>query len=416
MSIQEERLYYGNTYLRTFTSEVCAVRQTDEGYWVRLKQSAFYPTSGGQPHDIGLLNETAVTDVEADDEGVWHKVEAPIAMGEEVSGAIDFVRRFDFVQQHSGQHVLSACFEQLLNVDTMSFHMGDTTSTIDLDISELSDADLLRMELAANEWIWRDVAIRARFVTLEELSALDLRRPPKVEKDVRIVTIEGLEHNPCGGTHVSSTGQIGQIVLTKTERMRGGVRVSFLCGRRALTYTRQLTDTFRVLGNQLSVGLQDVTTTVEGLQTQLKEARKELQDLKQQTATLMAREVLQHAQQRDNGMITLITDVGAGYGANELKPMMAAVTELLDREGFAGARAPYVVALVGSQGDREFAVVAASEQSNIAANVLLKEAFATAGGKGGGNVRTAQGSAPRTAANSLVESFGRALCALRGEE
>ncbi len=411
MSIQEERLYYGDSYLQTFTSEVCGVRQNDEGYWVRLRQSAFYPTSGGQPHDIGLLNEAHVINVEADEQGVWHKVDTPLAMGDVVTGTIDFVRRFDFVQQHSGQHVLSACFEQTLKVDTVSFHMGDSVSTIDLDIAELSDAELERIEFEANQWIWRDVPIHARFVTPEELAQLNLRRPPKVDKDVRIVTIEGLEHNPCGGTHPSSTGQIGQIVITKTERVRGGVRVSFVCGRRALAYSRQLTDTFRALGNQLSVGLPDFVTTVEGLQTQLKETRKGLHDLKQQTAGLMARDVLQHAQNRNNGLLTLITDVGTGFDVNELKPMVGAVTELLEAEH----RTPYLVALVGNQGDREFAAVVASEDSSLAANALLKEAFAIGGGKGGGNARTAQGSAPVVSGTHLVDSFLQALKSLEGE-
>lgn len=411
MSIQEERLYYGDSYLQKFTSEVCGVRQTDAGYWVRLKQSAFYPTSGGQPHDIGLLNEAHVTNVEADEEGVWHKVDSPLAMDEFVTGTIDFERRFDFVQQHSGQHVLSACFEQMRNVDTVSFHMGDSVSTIDLDIAELADALLERIELAANQWIWRDVPIRARFVAAEELAQLHLRRPPKVEKDVRIVTIEGLEHNPCGGTHPASTGQIGQIAIIKTERMRGGIRVSFVCGRRALAYSRQLTDTLRALGNQLSVGLPDFVTTVEGLQTQLKEARKGWHDLKQQMAGWMARDVLQHAQNRHNGLLTLITDVGTGFDVNELKPMVGAVTELLEAEH----RTPYLVALIGKQADREFAVVVASENSSLAANALLKEAFAIGGGKGGGNARTAQGSAPWAPEIRLVERFLQAMKSLENE-
>ncbi|WP_054969008.1 alanyl-tRNA editing protein [Alicyclobacillus ferrooxydans] len=409
MGIQEERLYYHDSYVREFTSIVNEVRQTDAGNWVRLAETAFYPTSGGQPHDVGYLNGIRVTDVEAEDDGVWHKVDKPISVGQEVTGRIDNERRFDFMQQHSGQHVLSACFEQLLHADTVSFHMGDAISTIDIDVPQISDDDLASMERAANEWIWRDVPVQARFVTAEELAGLDLRKPPKVDEDVRIVTIVGLEHNPCGGTHVSSTGQIGQILITKTERMRGGVRINFVCGTRALAYSRQLAETFRTLGSRLSVGLPDMVSAVDMLQGQVRDGARQLQDLKQQTASLMAKDLVLQAKAGYGDMHALAADIGDGYGMNELKPMMSAVTALLEESG----QVPYIAALTGTSAGRHFVLATVSEESSLQANKIVTEALGVVGGKGGGNAKMAQGSAPVTEGGiPLVEVLQNVMISL----
>ncbi len=228
-----ERLYYTDSYLRDFAAR--AIETSAEGLLVYLDRTAFYPTSGGQPFDLGTISGVAVTEVFDEAERVAHRVAAPIAVGP-VECAIDWRRRFDHMQQHTGQHLLSAVFEELFHLKTVSFHMGADSSTIDLEGGAVDARVLADTERRVNEVIWENRAVAVQFEHAAEVQGL--RKPSDREGTLRIVSIEGMDRSACGGTHVRATGEIGAVLLRKVEKVRQTTRVEFLCGGRAIRRAR----------------------------------------------------------------------------------------------------------------------------------------------------------------------------------
>lgn len=301
-----DRLYYDASALDAleFTATVTDIRldsvSKEEGaangqlWQLALDRTAFYPTGGGQPHDLGALTavsrsgavlEVPVERVEEDEQGeVWHYVRKPLLEGAEITGRVDAERRLDLAQQHSGQHLLSAVFLRELAAPTVSFHLGADKVTLDLAISALAEEDLRRIELVVNREIHADRAIRPRWVARDEAEAMlargDLRKLPEREGPMRIVEIVGIEHNACGGTHVASTGAIGSILLRRTEKVKQGIRVEFVCGLRAIAAARRDFELLRQAGALLSVGAPDVPNRVEKLLQDAKASAKELKALK----------------------------------------------------------------------------------------------------------------------------------------
>ncbi|MEI7771717.1 MAG: alanyl-tRNA editing protein, partial [Chloroflexales bacterium] len=211
-----ERLYYGDSYLREFTATVLAHGEIGGRAAVALDRSAFYPEGGGQPADIGALSGLAVADVQSEGGVVWHRLAraedlAALPVGLAVSGTIDWARRLDHMQQHCGQHLLTAAFAAACGLATSSFHLGDGVVTIDLDAPELTAGQARAAEDLANAVIWEDRPVAARFVGPDELATLPLRKPPSVASDVRVVSIAGFDYSACGGTHPRSTGGVGAV-------------------------------------------------------------------------------------------------------------------------------------------------------------------------------------------------------------
>jgi alanyl-tRNA synthetase len=313
-----ERLYYDASALEEraldFSAQVTDIRldskdETGQLWQVALDRTAFYPTGGGQPHDLGTLTatsrsgavlEVAVERVEEDDAGeVWHYVRKPLIQGTKIAGQVDAERRLDHAQQHSGQHLLSAVFLRELNARTVSFHLsplrtGADSVTIDLALSEgapkLTDDDLARIELATNRVVAEDRAITPRWVSHEEAEAMlargDLRKLPERVGPMRIVTMEGIEHNACGGTHVASTGAIGSVLVRRLEKVKQGQRVEFVCGLRAVRTARRDFELLRQTGALLSVGAADVPDRITRLLEDRKAAAKEIKALLKQQAGL----------------------------------------------------------------------------------------------------------------------------------
>jgi alanyl-tRNA synthetase len=233
-----KRLYYTDCYLREFEAQIVAAEQTQRGFRVVLEQTAFYPESGGQPSDRGTLEGFQVLDVTDEGEAVVHWLDGKLAPGR-VKGLVDWTRRFDHMQQHTGQHVLSAAFERTGHYRTVSFHLGAEVSSIDLDSDRLAERQLEEAEDVANRVAFEDRPVRISFRPAEEANRLELRKPTEREGDVRLIEIEGFDLSACGGTHVSRTGAIGIIAVRRFERMKGLTRVEFLCGRRALLAARR---------------------------------------------------------------------------------------------------------------------------------------------------------------------------------
>ena len=279
-----ERLYYEDSYLLEFDGKVTQVRQ-EQGCWVALDRSAFYPTSGGQPYDTGALiwknGKTAVTDVQVDKSGVvWHRVEDPVLPGTEVHGSIDAERRKDHMEQHAGEHLLAGAIWEKLGGTTIGLHLGSEESSIDVTMPDgrthLSDEEIEMLERLENSRIRADAPIRCWFPNEEELNALPLRKKPAVEEHIRVVSMGDFEMVACGGTHPSSTGQIGQIKIISNVPSRGKIRISFLCGERAENYFRILQQCARKVGNVLSCPMDRLASCAGELKAKLADAERRL--------------------------------------------------------------------------------------------------------------------------------------------
>jgi alanyl-tRNA synthetase len=313
-----ERLYYADSALTRFSATVTDIRERSRSggasvWQIALDRSAFYPASGGQPYDTGTLIATApsgarleapVVDVEEDEHReVWHLTPKPLLAGTQVEGLVDLARRVDHMQQHSGQHLLSALFYRELSALTVSFHLGDAVSTIDLNREQITPAQLSHIEQLANE-----IVAQARPVTLRSVSAEDadlllqagtLRKLPVRSGDIRLVVIAGegapnpdLDVNACGGTHVSSTSQIGAVLIRGTERVRQTTRVSFLCGNRAIAAARADDTLLAQLGREFSAGRAEIPAAVARLKAELRAGGKERQALREDLANYHAARLL----------------------------------------------------------------------------------------------------------------------------
>ena len=313
-----KRLYYDSPILE-FTAHITDIRLVEKDpnaapdsaqlWQVALDRTAFYPEGGGQPWDTGLLIATApsgttleipVERVHEDESGeVWHSVRKPLVEGTEITGKIDFERRTDHEQQHSGQHLLSAVFLRELNARTVSFHLGAESSTIDLALPEgtdrISDEDLRRVEESANRIIYENRPLLTHWVERPLAEAMlargDLRKLPPLEGPFRIVQMQGIEFNACGGTHVRSTGEIGSILLRRVEKVRQGWRVEFVCGLRAIRSARNDYTLLSGAAGTLSVATSDVPTRVTSLIAEVKHANKEREKLLSELAQAEAYEL-----------------------------------------------------------------------------------------------------------------------------
>src|ERR1051326_619895 len=215
-----ERLYYADAYLHEFDASITRVASRDGRTAVYLDRTAFYPTSGGQPFDIGTLNASRVVDVVDEDGGIAHLVDGRLSAGDRVHGVIDWTRRFDHMQQHTGQHVLSAAIDRLFGARTVSFHLGADASTIDLS-RELTRDELIAAEIDANRIVWENHPVAIRYASAEEAARLPLRKESIREGTLRLIDIEDFDLSACGGTHVARTGGIGVIAVASSERFKG---------------------------------------------------------------------------------------------------------------------------------------------------------------------------------------------------
>lgn len=368
------RLYYHDTYLRTF--EATVVERADDGLRLYLNQTAFYPTSGGQPHDLGTLAGIEVVDVVDEDDRVAHVLASPYKGKAHVQGAIDWARRLDYAQQHTGQHLLSGAFEVLFDWPTISVHFGDALCTIELGTPAMSPSQVQHVEAFANQLVMQN---RAVTVTFEDAAAVAprLRRPSSREGTLRIVTIEDHDTSACGGTHLRSTGEIGLVLLRRVEKIRDHVRIEFLCGARAVARARADYDALSGIAAQLSAGLDEAAPLV---QTRIDEARTLAaanRKLVEEVAGHRARAQWHAASEGTDGIRRLR---GAeDMSADELRAWTAACAAL-----------PATLAVGTVRAARTIAVgVSADLEAN--AGTLLKNALQAVGGRGGGSARTAQG-------------------------
>jgi alanyl-tRNA synthetase len=385
-----ERLYYHNPYLHEFEATVRSIDVVDGRRIVRLDRTAFYPTSGGQPYDVGTLADVTVTDViDAEDGDVLHVVSRELVPGSSVHGRVDWARRFDHMQQHTGQHVLSAAFDRLVNARTESFHLGAESATIDLG-REVGPAEITRVEDEANRVVWEDREVRISFVDAAEAARLPLRKEPAREGQLRLIEVDAYDLSACGGTHVSRTGAIGVIAVTSWERFKGGTRVGFACGGRALRAHRKLRDVSAAAGRLLSILPDELPAAIERLQADGKASKKILRDLQVKLASHEGAELARQAVDRK---VVAALD---GLDQNGLKSVAASIVE----------RPGHVAALVTSSSPAAI-VIARHPDSGVDSAAVLRQVMQRFGGKGGGRPELAQGGGlagePHQIVNYLLE-------------
>jgi alanyl-tRNA synthetase len=378
-----DRLYYHDSFLYDFGAHVVEALERHGKHAIVLDRTAFYPTSGGQVHDLGMLQadgqQIAITEVADEEDGrILHFAAKPLPVGTQVHGVVDAARRRDHVQQHSGQHVLSAAFIRLFNVPTVSFHMGEESCTIDLETNGLSAAQAQKAELLANEVIAEDRPVGIRFVPLEEARELGLRKlPPKQTGDLRLIDITDFDLTACGGTHVRATGQIGSILLRKIEKVKQGVRVEFVCGLRAVNTARRDYSTLTEAAALYSSHIYDVPEQVRKSLGEAKAAGKAQHKVLEELADLYAERLLAQTA----GSPQVITEFFPDRDALFIK--------LLAQKLTAGKSS--VIALLACGAGQPTLVFAQTPGQKSNMGQLMKDAMAQLGGRGGGSADMAQG-------------------------
>lgn len=395
-----KRLYYDDSSVTEFDAVVTGVREHEGRTAVTLDRTAFYPTSGGQPFDTGTLGGAAIVDV-VDDEAtgeILHVVDRALEKGAAVKGTIDRARRLDHMQQHTGQHILSAAFETLHHARTVSFHLGAETSTIDLD-REVNAAAVAGAERLANDVVWDDRPVAIRYATDEEAARLPLRKEPTRSGTLRLIEVPGCDLSACGGTHVPRTGVIGMIAVTGTERFKGGLRVSFVCGARALARFGRMRATIDECIRRISVHPDELPAAIGRLQDEIRAQKQTIRGQQGSLAESRAAELKSEAEIA-NG-VALVVSYVPGWDANGIKLLASTLT----------AGSGVVAALVGD-GTPAPVVVARSEDARVDAGEVLRGLLTELGGKGGGKPAMAQGAVNAEAAPVRAELRTRLLAAL----
>ena len=379
-----QRLYYEDAYIREFSAKVVR-NETD---YVVLSETAFYPTGGGQPHDLGYLNGIAVTNVEIIEGEIRHYLASPITETE-VEATIDWERRFDHMQQHTGQHILSAALDELFQFKTVSFHMGKDYATIDLNTDQISQEQLEEAEKLANEIILENRSIETKWITEGELSNYPLRKAPKVKEDIRLVIIPGYDYNACGGIHPSSTGQVGQLKIVGTERQKKQIRVEFLCGNRILSQFTRKEKILNELISTLSSPAERLAETTRNLIVGQSQLEKQLAEAQEKLLSYEAKELREHRKEKN---------VTAIYQDRPIQQLQKLAKHVVEQD-------PHSFCMfVGENNNKLQIILARGTARTEKMNELMKSLLTLINGKGGGNDSFAQGGGdPIVPAEKLVQ-------------
>ena len=368
--METEKLYYQDPYQTTFTARVLTCEPSKGGCLVTLDRTAFYPEGGGQPADHGVLGGVTVTDVHEKDGVIFHTCSGPVEIGAAVEGSIDWTRRFDHMQQHSGEHILSGLLCSLYDCSNVGFHLGADTVTIDYD-RELTWEQVLEAERQANEAIWRDTPAEITFPAPDALAQLDYRSKKELTGQVRIVSFPDADCCACCGTHVRRAGEVGLIKVLSCQKFREGVRLEILCGQRAYRYLSRIYEQDHAVARLLSVKPQDAFAAVERQNAELTAAKLRMTELEDRLFALRAQSLA------GCGDVLLLEPPMRPDGARKLADTAARAAGGLAAV-FAGERDSYVYALVHAGG------------ADI--SPLVKRLNSALSGRGGGRNGFAQGS------------------------
>ena len=377
-----ERRYYSDSHTTKFEAKIVEHLTWDGKPAVVLDATYFYPAGGGQPCDYGTLNGAQVIDVVArpDDLAVIHVLEREIE-GDTAQAQIDWARRFDHMQQHTGQHILTQAFVQTANLPTVGFHLSPDTVTIDLDATSISADQINTAENLANEVIWRNLPVTARLVSQNEMDGVRVRRIPGqlATEGLRVVSVGEFDQTACGGTHVAATGEIGLLKIIRTDKKGGQIRVEFRCGGRALSDYRLRNDTTQRLTSLLNVGVSELDQSVSRLQNEIREMQRQRKAVVQQLLKTHAAELIAAAQTIDGvRVVILVSDL---YDLNDLRVLAKQLTAT-----------PSILALLGMPGEKAQIVLTCSPDLPYNLNPALQAGLAVLGNaRGGGPANFVQG-------------------------
>ena len=372
----KDRLYYVDPYCKSFTARIIkAAQDTNGDHYVVLDNTAFYPTGGGQPYDTGTLNGIAVLNVEEVDGKIRHTVAESLASVIEVEGVIEWERRFDHMQQHAGQHILSAAFVELFELPTVSFHLGKDIVSIDLDIDEVSPEQLNAVEKLANDIILENRQIEIKWVTEDELHHYPLRKQLAVTGEIRLVIIPNFDYNGCGGTHPRSTGQVSALKILSTEKQRGKVRVHFVCGGRVLQQLKRKNNELVETSRLLSVPYDGVANAVQNLLETNHSLEKSLVDAQEALLAFEAKSLLS---QQEQGIVKALF---TGRTVQQLQKLARLLI----------AEADEIIVLLVAENDNRLQFVAAQGASVKTSIKQVATTLPLINGKGGGNDAFVQG-------------------------
>ena len=371
--METEKLYYSDAYLTEFEATVLACEESKKGYLVTLDRTAFYPEGGGQPADHGTLGGVAVPAVHEKDGVVLHTCSAPLTAGAEVHGKIDWQRRFDHMQQHSGEHIVSGMLSQAFHCDNAGFHMGADVVTIDYN-AEMTWENVLAIEAKANQYIWENHHFVVTYPTAEELETLEYRSKKELSGQVRIASFPGADTCACCGTHVDQSGEVGLVKFLSVQKFRSGVRLELLCGRRALDYLSRHWQQNHAIGQALSVKGEGTFAAVQRLQAELSETKLRAAALEEESFRRTAEEYTGH------GDVLLIVPPLQGDGVRRLCDAVSKT---------AGGRC---AVFSGEAGSYKYALIHTGHDIRQ----MVKDMKSALNGRGGGRDGFAQGSAQTT--------------------
>ncbi|PEB22841.1 alanyl-tRNA editing protein [Bacillus toyonensis] len=376
----EQKLYYIDAYTKDFTTKI--IKQDydkEDNLYVVLNETAFYPTGGGQPYDTGTLNGTLVTNVEEVNGEIRHFIAEQLETAE-VEGKINWERRFDHMQQHAAQHILSAAFWDHFNIPTIGFYLGKETVTIDLETENLPAETIEKAVQIANNIVFENHPIRIQWMNLEEAKTLPLRKEPTLTENIRVVIIENFDYNGCGGTHPRRTGEVGLIQVLNWERNKGGIRLTFIAGWRTLKLMGQQQQIMKDVSKQLNSSETDIPAKIAQLLISQKENEKAIQTMNEKLLFAEANELLQQPAEIHAGF--LISKVFTNRSMQEVAKLSAIIIEQQEHA---------ITYFVIENDDKLQCILACGKTVTLDMNALLKDALPAIEGKGGGNKKSARG-------------------------
>lgn len=385
--------YYEDAMMKEFTAQVVKTGKDEKGNSIVLDNTAFYPTGGGQPHDTGWINELEIIDVEKIDEEIRHYTAADVSnISGEISGKLHWSRRFDHMQQHTGQHILTAAFVELYDMATVSFHLGTELVTIDLSVGEVSEDQLAAVEKRANDIILENRPIETKWVTKEELAQYKLRKDVKVDEDIRLVIIPDYDYNGCGGTHPSSTGQVGLLKILATEKMKKQIRVHFVCGNRVLQQLAMRKQVLSDVARQLSAPEEEAADALRKFAKTAKQTEKNLTEAQDALLEFEAKELANE---------TVAAATFENRSIQSLQKLARFITQQNDEA---------IALLVANNEDKlQFVAARGSEQTKSMKDISTA-ALPLINGKGGGNDALVQGGGEKNvSAEALIEAMKEAI-------
>ena len=393
----KDLLYYQDPMIKEFKAGILRSSVEEDGRpYVVLSNTAFYPTGGGQPHDTGFINNIRVLDVEKVDDEIRHYLEEDnTGLQGEITGVLDWERRFDHMQQHCGQHILSATFVELFDFATVSFHLGSELVTIDLNTEQVTEEQLALVEKRANEIILENRSIETKWVTKEELSQYPLRKDVTVDEDIRLVIIPDYDYNGCGGTHPTSTGQVSLLKIMGTEKMKKNTRVSFVCGNRVLKQLAMRKMVLTEVARNLSVPEEESAVALQKVMKDAKTIEKALGEAQDALLVYEARELVVNC---ENNVVAI-------NFVNRTVQTLQKLSRAIVVEN------PELVALLVSENEDKLQFVAAKGSiTGVSMKDVSSKVLPLINGKGGGNDSLVQGGGEKIiSAEILLDEMKNAL-------